>query len=117
MNETIVTSGWEAILLAIPLIGILGMSLFRIDELMTAPKGGVENHRGFCTLDADGEPLLFDPDGRAFEAKSKIEHGNAAIVVHPLPVALYRVVSSGKTSLLPKQHPEARTRRIYIAKH
>jgi hypothetical protein len=117
MNETLVTSGWQAILLAIPLICILGMTLFRMEELMTAHKGGVENHRGFCALDADGEPLLFDPDGRAFEAKPKIKPGNAAIVVHPLPVALYRAVSSGQTSLLPKQHPSARRRRIYIAKH
>jgi hypothetical protein len=116
MNDTVVTSGWEAILLAIPLIGILGMSLFRIDEFMSAPKGSVENHRGFCTLDADGEPLLFDPDGRAFKAKPRMNHRKAAVLIHPLPVSLCRAVSSRQTSLLANPQPFAGRKRIYIAK-
>jgi hypothetical protein len=117
MNETVVTSGWQAILLAIPLISLLGMSVFRIDELAAASRKSNENHRGFCTLDANGEPLLLDPDGRACEAKPRIDHRKAAVLIRPLPVALYRAVCSVRTSPWARKQASARRRRIHIVKH
>jgi hypothetical protein len=40
MQDTILQSGWENFLVAVPLVGLLLMTLFRLDEMLASPKRG-----------------------------------------------------------------------------
>jgi len=64
--DSILHSNWDVILFAVPFIGIFLLSLFRMDELMAAPKGKTKPPRTAYGLDRDGEPVLCDPDGRTW---------------------------------------------------
>jgi hypothetical protein len=65
MNDTILSSGRDAFLIAIPFIGVLLACLLRVDELVAAPKpGGVKHRSTICGQDENGQPILCDPDGR-----------------------------------------------------
>jgi hypothetical protein len=71
VHEGIITSGWDALILGIPFIGLLFLGFFRLDELIIgrkpssgglAPGAGPRNFSG--GLGADGETVVRDPDGR-----------------------------------------------------
>ena len=61
-------SGWDTVLVAVPLIGLLLGTLFRVDEIFASGKREMRRNRPFCGMDDDGEPLLSDPDGRLWRA-------------------------------------------------
>ena len=64
MHETMITSSRDTILIGLPFLAMLIVGFFRLDEIFTArPRSGPR--RGpVAGLDADGEPLLCDPDGQ-----------------------------------------------------
>jgi len=63
MREEILNSGRDAFLVAAPLVFLLFVGFFRLDELFGS-SGKVSKRRRFGGgQDKDGEPLLFDPDG------------------------------------------------------
>jgi len=64
MNESILLSGRDTLLVAIPLVLCLVVSIFRLDRGIALPKGSLNRRRLACGLDAFGEPILRDPDGR-----------------------------------------------------
>jgi len=64
VNEAVLHSGWETVLIAVPLIGILLIGIFRLDELFATPKQRPKPQRPASGMDKDGQPLLSDPDGR-----------------------------------------------------
>ena len=67
MHESIVASGWDTLLLGIPFIGLLFLGFFRLDELIIGRKPSPEGvaPRNFSGgLDANGETVVRDPDGR-----------------------------------------------------
>lgn len=66
MRETILHSGWEKLLVGIPFLGLLFMSYFRLDEVLAKRKSRPNHNRHGSGLDADGEPLLCDPDGQVW---------------------------------------------------
>jgi hypothetical protein len=65
MYEEVVKSGWETYLLGIPLIALLLIGVFRLDELILKPKNKPRRQppppRG---VDKDGREILSDPDGK-----------------------------------------------------
>ncbi len=71
MQETILQSGWGNFLVAIPLVGILLMALFRLDEIIAAPRHDRPVHRPTGGCDENGNPLLSDPDGRPWSVPSR----------------------------------------------
>ena len=66
MHETVLKSGWDTLIFAVPFVGFLFVGLFRLDELFAAPKHevGRKPQRPAAGVDADGEPIFCDPDGR-----------------------------------------------------
>jgi hypothetical protein len=59
-------SNTDALLVAIPMIGMLFAGFFRLDELLGKPKKmkSVEHRRQMSGWDERGRPLCADPDGR-----------------------------------------------------
>jgi hypothetical protein len=68
MNEVVQTTGRDAYLIGVPLIVLLLVGLFRLDELVSRPKKTLKRPRLSCQIDQDGEPVLSDPDGRLSRA-------------------------------------------------
>jgi hypothetical protein len=66
MHGSGLISGWDTVVLMIPLFAIMAMGMFRVDERLVAPKDPGKPRRAFCGLDRNGQPVLSDPDGRAW---------------------------------------------------
>lgn len=64
LNETVLTSSLDAMLVALPAFIVLLAGVFRVDELIAAPRHPARGRRPASGLDENGRPLLFDPDGR-----------------------------------------------------
>lgn len=64
MDQHVLISGRDALLVAIPFIGLLLLSIFRLDHLIATPKAALNRRRPPCGVDEFGEPILCDPDGR-----------------------------------------------------
>ena len=71
MQDTILQSGWGNFLVAVPFVGILLVGLFRLDEIIAAPKRDRAVKRPACGCDENGRLLLSDPDGRPWSVSSK----------------------------------------------
>jgi|HubBroStandDraft_5_1064220.scaffolds.fasta_scaffold185158_2 hypothetical protein len=64
MDQSILISGKDTLLLAIPLVLAVLLSAFRLDQIITRPKGSLSRRRPPCGVDESGELFLCDPDGR-----------------------------------------------------
>ncbi|MFC5864186.1 hypothetical protein ACFPT7_17910 [Acidicapsa dinghuensis] len=60
-----VLSNSDAILVAVPMVGILIACFFRLDEMFGKPKKKVmlEHRRQMSGWDENGKPICIDPDG------------------------------------------------------
>ena len=96
MHETVLNPGWDTFIVAVPFIGILIASFFRLDVLFAASKKHVPRRRGVCGMDEDGEPILCDPDGRPWRTAPVRKHAH---VVQPLPISLYGETSQSQPAL------------------
>ena len=61
----ILQSNTDALLVAIPMIGILFVGFFRLDELFGKPHKKGQRRRQVAGLDENGQPICIDPDGHA----------------------------------------------------
>lgn len=50
----------------VPVIFMLVAGIFRLDELIAAPKRGPRAQRLSVSVDENGKQMLCDPDGRPF---------------------------------------------------
>jgi hypothetical protein len=64
MQEITLKSGWDTLLIGIPLIGMLVIAFFRLDEKLATTKVKLARERAACGEDENGEAILTDPDGR-----------------------------------------------------
>jgi len=61
---SILQSNADALLVAVPMIGILVISFFRLDELVgKTKKRSVQQRRQIAGLDGGGRQICLDPDG------------------------------------------------------
>jgi hypothetical protein len=67
MYETILKSGWDTLLFAVPFISMLLIGFLRLDEVVAAPKRPAGHRRAVCGEDEDGQAILTDPDGRRWD--------------------------------------------------
>jgi len=51
----------DTLLAAIPFAGLFFLSIFRLDQILAAPKGGRRIAPAACGVDEQGEPILCDP--------------------------------------------------------
>jgi hypothetical protein len=64
MQEITLKSGWETLVIGVPLIGMLLIAFFRLDERFATSKPKLARERRVCGQDEDGEAIMTDPDGR-----------------------------------------------------
>jgi hypothetical protein len=68
MHEVFLSTGRDSLLVGVPLILLLLIGLFRLDEVFAKPKRRLKRRRPAYSMDEDGEPVLSDPDGRLSSA-------------------------------------------------
>ena len=70
---TILQSNTDALLVAVPMVGLLFAGFFRLDELFGKTKKSVQTRRSMTGWDKSGRPLCADPDGKmpALETKRR----------------------------------------------
>ena len=64
MDQSILLSNRDTLLIAVPLVLMIFISVFRLDQVIASPKGSSQRRRPVCGIDDSGEPILRDPDGR-----------------------------------------------------
>jgi hypothetical protein len=67
-DAAVLNSNLDSFLVAIPFLVFLLIGFFRLDEVFAAPKHRGQARRAPCGIDADGRPILCDPDGRRWNA-------------------------------------------------
>jgi hypothetical protein len=73
MHETILHTNWDSLLIGIPFLLMLLVGIFRLDELIVAPKRRVRRPRPASGLDADGNVIFSDPDGRRWHSPGAVK--------------------------------------------
>jgi len=68
VHDVFLQSRWLSVLVAVPLVGVFLAALFRLDEIIAAPKRTQAVNRRICGRDVNGNLLLSDPDGRSWGA-------------------------------------------------
>lgn len=71
MHSAFLQSGLLHLLVAIPLVGVLVVALFRLDEIIATPKRAKAVNLRICGRDEKGHLMLSDPDGRSWSASPK----------------------------------------------
>ena len=69
MHDTILISGRDSILVAIPFIFMLFLSVFRLDETLARPRAATARHRLAMGVNEAGAPVLRDPDGQLVDLR------------------------------------------------
>jgi hypothetical protein len=69
MHDTILISGRDSFLVAIPFIFMLFLSVFRLDETLARPSAATARHRPASGIKVAGVPILRDPDGQLVDLR------------------------------------------------
>lgn len=64
MDEHILISSRDTLLVAVPFVFMLLITVLRLDQIIATPRGSMNRRRPPCGMDASGQPVLRDPDGR-----------------------------------------------------
>jgi hypothetical protein len=64
----VLQSNRDALLIAVPMIGLLFAGFFRLDERLGKPGKTKENRRQKTGWDKNGRPLCADPDGQTHDS-------------------------------------------------
>ena len=62
-----VLPAWDTFILILPCLGLLGLYIFGLDELVAAPRRRPKSRRSFCQTDARGASYISDPDGNLWQ--------------------------------------------------
>ena len=90
MHDSVLESGWETLLFAAPLVGMLLFGLFRLDTIFAAPKQAASlPRRPASGFDQHGRVLVSDPDGRPWKnahcaARTAPGNRNGSHIRYPL---------------------------------
>lgn len=72
MYDSVIKSGLDTILLAVPFVGVLMFVMFRLDTIIATPRHATGMRRPPTGTDKHGRMLQCDPDGRPWkDAKSQ----------------------------------------------
>ena len=67
MHDSVLKSGLDTILIAVPFVGLLVIGMFRLDAVFAAPKQAAGMRRPPSGMDEHGSVLFSDPDGRPWK--------------------------------------------------
>jgi hypothetical protein len=68
---TVLLTNRDALLVAVPMVGILFVGFFRLDEVFGKPKKPVKRRSQVAGIDPDGRPICIDPDGKQVTGTKK----------------------------------------------
>lgn len=117
MHETILSPGWGTFVVAVPFVGMLFATVFRLDELFASPANRVRRRRGLCGLDQDGQQIFCDPDGTRWGNKDVQRQPRAARMARPAATATRREAFDGRGRILDGGRPSFRSAHISLIKH
>lgn len=61
---TMLLTNRDALLVAVPMVGILFVGFFRLDEVFGKPKKRAKRRSQVAGVDPAGRPICIDPDGK-----------------------------------------------------
>jgi len=64
MQDPVLQSGWDTVVVVVPFLVIVTMGIFRLDSILASPRTGEKLMRTIYGNDINGEPVCCDPDGR-----------------------------------------------------
>ena len=67
MHDSVLQSGLDTLLIAVPFVGVLLIGIFRLDTIFAAPRQVAGMRRRPTGTDKQGRMLLSDPDGRPWK--------------------------------------------------
>jgi len=66
-----IESNLEAILVAIPMLLVLFVSFFKLDECISSPAKPTPQRKGFTHLNQTGEMVFVEPDGHVHRERKR----------------------------------------------
>ena len=76
MHDTILISGRDSILVAIPFIFMLFLSVFRLDETLARPRAATARRQPAGGMNEAGALILRDPDGQLVDTQRTKTRGS-----------------------------------------
>jgi hypothetical protein len=73
MLDITLNSGWDTALLVLAIIVGIGFGIFRLDVIVFRSQRTMNAPGSGSGTDADGEPILSDPDGRPWASQTGSE--------------------------------------------
>ena len=73
VHETLLKSGWETALVAVPFIGLLFLAVFGMDAVIGSSKRTGKQRRPASRRDEDGMGFYSDPDGRRWKERRRVK--------------------------------------------
>ena len=67
MHDSVLQSGLDTFLFAVPFVGVLLLGMFRLDTILATPRQAACRQRPPAGTDKMGRILLSDPDGRPWK--------------------------------------------------
>jgi hypothetical protein len=67
VHDSVLQSGLETFLIALPFVVVLLIGMFRLDTILAAPRQATGMRRPPIGTDKQGRMLLSDPDGRPWK--------------------------------------------------
>jgi hypothetical protein len=65
--DSVIKSGLDTLLIAVPFVGVLMFVMFRLDTIFASPRQTASSRRPPMGTDKQGRMLLSDPDGRPWK--------------------------------------------------
>jgi hypothetical protein len=78
MDQSILLSNRDTLLIALPFVLTLLFSIFGLDQIAAAPRVPLSRRRPIGGIDESGEPILRDPDGRLSDMRRVRRRPHAA---------------------------------------
>jgi hypothetical protein len=69
VHDTVLNSGLDTLLFAVPVLFVLLAGVFHLDEVFVTSRQGSRRPRPVSGMDENGHPMLCDPDGRPFRPR------------------------------------------------
>lgn len=79
MGGNPVLPGWDTVILVVPILALLAMMMFKLDERCASPRRSQGARRPFCEVGGSHPPAFSDPDGRLWR-KQGIRHVEATLI-------------------------------------
>lgn len=81
--ENVLLPSQDTLLLVVPILAILAVWMFGLDERIAKPGHTSKTRRSFCTVDGHGSSSLSDPDGKPWRQGLPRRVGDG--FAHPRP--------------------------------